>query len=288
VTDLQPRKFACPRWQGEDLAGKTIFLYPEQGFGDTIQFCRYIALVEERGGRVILEVQKPLHELMTSLAGDAQTVSTGDQLPDFDIHFPLLSLPLALGTRVESIPSTTPYLQAPIDALQHLNTQLGPRNRPRIGICWAGNPNYKGDLSRSIGLSPMLPLLARTDVHFFSLQKDLRKGDADVLRSNQQITVLGQEIETFSGTAAIIATMDLVISTDTSMVHLAGALGKPIWILLQYVPDWRWLLDGECSPWYPTARLFRQDETRSWDGVIARVQAALATALEDDPDLKVL
>jgi tetratricopeptide (TPR) repeat protein len=288
ATDLQPRKLACPRWQGEDLAGKTIFLYPEQGYGDTIQFCRYVALVAERGGRVILEVQKPLHELMASLTGAAQIVSTGDPLPDFDIHCPLLSLPLVLGTRLESIPSTTPYLQAPIHALQHLNRQLGPRNRPRIGICWAGNPDYKGDLSRSIGLRPMLPLLARTDVHFFSLQKDLRKGDADVLRGNQQIAILGQEIETFSGTAAIIAAMDLVISSDTSMVHLAGALGKPIWILLQFVPDWRWLLDGEDSPWYPAARLFRQDETRSWDGVIADVQTALATALERDPDLKAI
>jgi tetratricopeptide (TPR) repeat protein len=286
--DMKPRRFASPQWRGEDLAGKKVLLYAEQGYGDTIQLCRYVPLVAARGGCVILEVQEPLHELMTSLAGTAQIVSGGDPLPHFDVHCPLLSLPLAFRTRLESIPSATPYLRAPSHALQRWKTRLGPRDQLRIGICWAGSLSFKGDASRSIGLSPMLPLLARGDVQFFSLQKDLRAGDAEILRNNPHITLLGQEIETFSDTAAIISSMDLVISSDTSVVHLAGALGKSIWILLQLVPDWRWLLGSEDNPWYPAARLFRQDATRSWDGVIERVQTALAAVLTDNPDSKEL
>jgi tetratricopeptide (TPR) repeat protein len=272
----EKRNFARPQWTGQqDITSKTILLHAEQGFGDTIQFCRYVPRVVERAERVILEVPKSLHELMSTLAGVAEIVCRGDPLPDFDIHSPLLSLPLAFGTRLESIPSTTPYLQAPTHALQRWQMRLGPRDRLRIGICWAGNANFKGDLNRSIGLPPLLPLLANTDVQFFSLQKDLRAGDAEILRHNRHIIDLSQEIETFSDTAAIISSMDLVISSDTSVAHLAGALGKPVWILLQFVPDWRWLLDREDSPWYPTARLFRQDETRQWDNVIARVHVAL-------------
>ena len=270
------RGFTQPLWTGrENIADKAVLLHAEQGLGDTIQFCRYVPLVAARAARVILEVQRPLHELMSTLCGATQIVSRGDPLPDFDMHCPLLSLPLAFGTRFESIPSMTPYLHTPTHTLRHWTTRLGSPDRPRVGICWAGRPNFKGDLSRSIGVSPMLPLLANTDVQFFGLQKDVRAGDTEILRHNPQITHLGDEIETFSDTAAIISSMDLVISSDTSVVHLAGALGKPIWILLQYVPDWRWLLDREDSPWYPTARLFRQDETRDWDSVIARVRAAL-------------
>jgi len=270
------RGFTQPLWTGrENIADKAVLLHAEQGLGDTIQFCRYVPLVAARAARVILEVQRPLHELMSTLCGATQILSRGDPLPDFDMHCPLLSLPLAFGTRLESIPSTTPYLHTPTHTLRHWTTRLGSPDRPRVGVCWAGSPNFKGDLSRSIGLSPMLSLLAHTDAQFFGLQKDLRAGDAEILRHNPQITHLGDEIETFSDTAAVISSMDLVISSDTSVVHLAGALGKPIWILLQYVPDWRWLLDREDSPWYPTARLFRQDETRDWDSVIARVRAAL-------------
>jgi len=270
------RGFTQPLWTGrENIADKAVLLHAEQGLGDTIQFCRYVPLVAARAARVILEVQRPLHELMSTLCGATQIVSRGDPLPDFDMHCPLLSLPLAFGTRFESIPSMTPYLHTPTHTLRHWTTRLGSPDRPRVGICWAGRPNFKGDLSRSIGLSPMLPLLENTDVQFFGLQKDLRAGDTEILRHNPQITHLGDEIETFSDTAAVISSMDLVLSSDTSVAHLAGALGKPIWILLQCVPDWRWLLDREDSPWYPTARLFRQDETRDWDSVIARVRAAL-------------
>ncbi len=270
------RNFTQPLWLGAAaIEDKTILLHCEQGFGDTIQFCRYVPLVARRAGRVILEVQKPLHELMSALPGPAQIVSRGNPLPHFDVHCPLLSLPLAFGTRLESIPSATAYLQAPPHTLQHWKTRLGASDRLRIGICWAGNLNFKGDLSRSVGLTSMLPIFANPDVQFFSLQKDLRKGDGEILHNNRQIIHVGQELATFSDTAAIISLMDLVISSDTAIAHLAGALGKRTWVLLQFVPDWRWLLDRQDNPWYPTVRLFRQDNTRDWDHVVANVQAAL-------------
>jgi hypothetical protein len=204
------RTFSQPLWLGSDaIAGKTVLLHGVHGFGDTIQFCRYVPRVVEQGARAIFEVQEPLHELMGTLPGAAQIVSRGASLPDFDLHCPLLSLPLAFGTRLATIPSQTPYLRAS-------------------------------------------PQQGRSDfVHF------------------------GEELENYADTAALIANLDLVISVDTSVAHLAGALAKPVWILLPFMPDWRWLLDREDSPWYPTARLFRQDETRGWDTVMARVHAAL-------------
>jgi tetratricopeptide (TPR) repeat protein len=270
------RNFAQPQWIGSaDITDKTILLHAEQGFGDTIQFCRYVPLVAQRAARVIVEVQRPLHGLMCTLSGATQIVSRGDPLPDFDMHCPLFSLPLAFGTRLETIPSRVPYLTPSEAHLEKWKRRLPASGGARVGISWAGNPKFRTDFNRSIGLRLLLPLLAQTGVQFFGLQKDLREGDREILRQKPQIAHLGEEIESFDDTAAIISLMDLVISSDTSIVHLAGALGKPIWILLQLVPDWRWLLDREDSPWYPTARLFRQNETREWNDVIARVHAAL-------------
>ena len=270
------RNFAQPLWVGSnEITGKTILLHAEQGFGDTIQFCRYVPLVAQRAARVIVEVQRPLHGLMCTLPGATQIVSRGDPLPDFDMHCPLFSLPLAFGTRLETIPSRVPYLTPSGAHLEKWKQRLPASGGARVGISWAGNPKFRTDFNRSIGLRPLLPLLAQTDVQFFGLQKDLREGDREILRQRPQIVHLGDEIESFDDTAAIISLMDLVISSDTSIVHLAGALGKPVWILLQFVPDWRWLLDREDSPWYPTARLFRQDDTREWGNVIERVHAAL-------------
>jgi tetratricopeptide (TPR) repeat protein len=269
------RNFAQPQWTGQqDIAGKTILLHAEQGFGDTIQFCRYVPHVVERAGRVILEVPKPLRELMSTLPGVAQIVSKGDPLPDFDIHCPLLSLPLAIGTRLETIPSATPYLRASKSAVMDWNARLGPRSRPRIGLAWSGHPMHKNDHNRSIGLSTLLPRLG-LNATYVSLQKDVRVADTELLKERADILQFGDALGDFSDTAALISNLDLVISVDTSVAHLGGALAKPVWVLLPFVPDWRWLLDREDSPWYPTARLFRQDETRQWDNVIARVQAAL-------------
>jgi tetratricopeptide (TPR) repeat protein len=274
------RSFAQRLWLGaEPLAGKTILLHAEQGFGDTIQFCRYVPLVAERSGRVIVEVQKPLRELVSTLPGGAQVVSRGERLPAFDRHCPLLSLPLALGT----IPSAAPYLRASEQAAGDWAVRLGARTgastgdrtRPRIGIAWAGSAAHRNDHNRSIPLGALLSCLAGVDAGYVSLQPDLRGGDAAMLQARRDVLHFGDELKDFSDTAALIANLDLIISVDTSVAHLAGALAKPVWLLVPVIPDWRWLLDRDDSPWYPTARLFRQDDSRRWDGVLARVNAAL-------------
>jgi Tfp pilus assembly protein PilF len=264
-----------PLWLGKtDIAGKTIFLHSEQGYGDTIQFCRYVPMVAARGARVILEVQQPVRRLMTSLAGATQVIARGDPLPDFDTYCPLLSLPLAFGTQLETIPAAVPYLHAAPQDVAAWDARLGPRTRPRIGLAWSGLPTHKNDHNRSVRLSALLPLLG-ADATFVSLHKDIRAEDAEVLKQRSDLLFFGKEIGDFFDTAALISNLDLVISVDTSVVHLAGALAKPVWVLLPFMPDWRWLLDREDNPWYPTARLFRQDGTHAWDGVIARVHAAL-------------
>ena len=256
------------------IADKTILLHSEQGFGDTIQFCRYVPLVAARGARVILEVEEPLQGLLTGLAGTARVMAKGDLLPDFDLQCPLLSLPLAFGTQLETIPSAGAYLRAPDQALLKWGARLPSKRRPRIGIAWAGNAKHIRDRERSIDLRSLLPLLD-VDATFVSLQKEVRAADTATLKESADIIHFGHELEDFSDTAALISHLDLVISVDTAIAHLAGALGKPVWILLTHVPDWRWLLDRDDSPWYPTARLFRQSETREWDSVIMRVRDAL-------------
>jgi tetratricopeptide (TPR) repeat protein len=268
------RNFVQPLWTGSDnVRGKTILLHAEQGFGDAIQFCRYVPLVAERGARVILEVQRPLRELMTTLTNAAQIVSRGDPLPDFDMHCPLLSLPLAFGTRLETIP--TLYQRASPQTLVNWDARLASRkHRATIGLAWSGRPTHLNDHNRSIRLSSLLSFLD-INATFVSLQKDIRPEDATVLRNQSDLLHFGDELETFADTAALISTLDLVISVDTSVAHLAGALAKPVWVMLPFIADWRWLLDREDSPWYPTVRLFRQDETRAWDSVIARVHTAL-------------
>ena len=271
----EKRNFAQPLWLGSnDVAGKTILLHGEQGFGDVIQFCRYVPLVAERAARVILEVPGSLHELMGTLSGSAQIVSRGEPLPQFDLHCPLLSLPLAFGTRLESIPPAIPYLGATPSAVRSWNARLGPRKHFSVGLVWCGRPEHKNDHNRSLKLSTLLPLLD-CDASFISLQREVRPCDTAVLKDRTDLLHFGDELNNFSDTAALILNLDLVISVDTSVAHLAGALGKPVWILLPYVPDLRWLLDREDSPWYPTARLFRQNRTRTWDDVIIRVRDAL-------------
>ena len=272
---LAKRNFTQPLWRGEALNGQTILLHAEQGLGDAIQFSRYAPLVAARGGRVILEVHRQLHDLMTSVSGVTQVMSRDDALPNFDWHCPLLSLPLAFGTQLETIPSSTPYLSAPPQKAADLGIRLGVKNRCRVGIIWSGNPAHKRDQNRSVPLSAFLPILD-TDATFISLQKDVRPADAAVLGQRSDIVQFSDNLVDFSATAALMAQLDLIISVDTSTAHLAGALGHPVWILLPYLPDWRWLLDRDTSPWYPTARLFRQDETRAWEGVLVRVRQALS------------
>jgi tetratricopeptide (TPR) repeat protein len=276
---LSRRNFEQPLWRGgEGLDGKTMLLYSEQGFGDTIQFSRYVPLVAARGARVILEVDRPLQGLMNSVVGATEVISRGKALPGFDLQCPLLSLPLAFGTRLETIPSETPYLQVPEQVLKEWQARLGPATRPRIGLTWSGNAAHRNDRNRSISLRSLLPLLD-VGATFVSLQKEVRPEDAAVLKDRADILDFGDALRDFTDTAALISQLDLVISVDTSVAHLAGAMAKPVWLLLTYVPDWRWLLDREDSPWYPTARLFRQDETRTWDGVIKRANDALEKLL---------
>jgi tetratricopeptide (TPR) repeat protein len=277
------RGFKQPLWLGqEEIAGKTILLHAEQGFGDTLQFCRYVPLVAARDARVVLEVQKSLQELMGSLAGVAHIISKGDPLPDFDLQCPFLSLPLAFGTRLETIPSAVPYLRASPQALNNWEGRLGPRDRPRIGLVWSGNPMNTRDHNRSIGFSSFLSLLD-INATFISLQKDVSAADAVLLNDRSDLLHFGDELRSFADTAALIANLDLVITVETSVAHLAGALAKPVWVLLPFIPDWRWHLDRDDSPWYPTARLFRQDATRAWDNVIARVHDALHDFVQSRP-----
>jgi len=278
--DMAParRDFPQPMWLGEDIAGKTILLHGEQGFGDAIHFCRYAPLVAARGARVILEVRKPLARLMASLAGPSAIVASGEALPAFELHCPLLSLPLAMGTRLDTIPARVPYLGVPVEKAAEwgarLESRLGAKARPRIGLAWSGSAHHELDRQRSIGLRHFARLL-EIDATFISLHKDVAADDARVLAERSEIIHFGEALDDYTDTAALISQLDLVVSVDTSVVHLAGALAKPVWVLVTYVPDWRWLLEREDSPWYPTARLFRQSAAREWDSVITRVHDEL-------------
>jgi tetratricopeptide (TPR) repeat protein len=284
-TDLRvaKRHFVEALWLGaEDIVGKTILLHAEQGFGDTLQFCRYVPMVAALGARVILEVPKELHELMRSLPCTAQLVSHGHPLPAFDMHCPLLSLPLAFETRLETIPARIPYSSAPENKRSVWCDRLGQHDRLRVGLVWAGHPrkhqlaNNRGDRHRSIGFDQLAPVLHIDGCEFYSLQKG---GDAVAQLRNSalrgRVIDCTDDLQDFADTAALIENLDLVIAVDTAVAHLVGALGKPFWLLNRYDTCWRWLLDRDDSPWYPTARLFRQDATRTWDDAIARVQVAL-------------
>jgi tetratricopeptide (TPR) repeat protein len=268
------RNFVQSMWTGEKIAGKTFLLHAEQGLGDTIQFCRYAPLVAERGARVILRVQAVLRDLMSTLPGVVQISCKGEPIPSFDLHCALLSLPLAFLTKLDTIPSAVPYLHVPSQAVVDWDARLGRRGRPRIGLVWSGSPSNKSDHKRSMRLTSLLSLLD-IDASFVSLQYNVRPEDLDVLKIRRDLYHFGDELKGFSEPAALISKLDLVISVDTSVGHLAGALAKPVWVMLPFLPDWRWLLDREDSPWYPTARLFRQDKSRAWDNVIERVRAAL-------------
>ena len=271
------RNFQQPRWTGrDDLTGKSVLLYAEQGFGDTIQFCRYVPLVQARGAHVILEVQPQLRELLEAAFEQATVIVKGDPLPNFDLHCPLLSLPLAFETRLNTIPSNATYLRVPSPSILDQT-----RDRLRIGLVWSGSVSNINGSNRSMSLTTLLPLL-KLKATFVSLQKDVRAEDAEVLRAHSELLHVGDELFDFADTAEKIAGLDLVISIDTSVAHLAGAMGKPVWVLLPFVPDWRWLLDCEDTPWYPTARLFRQDDSRTWGGVVTGVAAALQAVIAHD------
>jgi tetratricopeptide (TPR) repeat protein len=272
------RGFAAPLWLGQEaLAGKTILLHSEQGFGDTLQFVRYVPLVERLGAKVVLEIQPPLKAIVAGLRGAARVLARGESLPHFDLHCPLMSLPLAFGTELEGIPADIPYLAVPAERIAKWRDRLGEKHHPRIGIAWAGSAVHENDGARSLSLERFAALLSAPGVEFVSLQKELNAADAAALRALTGVQPLGEELTDFADTAAVIAQLDLVVSVDTSVVHLAGALGRPVWVLLPFSPDFRWLLEREDSPWYPTARLFRQPRYGDWDSVLARARNELTS-----------
>jgi tetratricopeptide (TPR) repeat protein len=266
-----------PMWLGEsDIAGQTILVCAEEGFGDTLQFVRYIPMLAARGSRVVLIVQDALCSLLSGMAGAAQCLPRStSQLPAFDLHCPISSLPLAFRTRLGTIPATTPYLPMPAsDRMRAWEERLGAHDRLRVGLVWSGNPNHGNDHNRSIQFQ-MLARILDVDVTFISLQKDARAEDKASLAPTGIID-LTAHLTDFAETAALISCLDLVISVDTSVAHLAGALACPTWILLPYTPDYRWLLDRDDSPWYPSVRLFRQDAARDYASVVEKVHEELS------------
>jgi tetratricopeptide (TPR) repeat protein len=271
----EPRVFRQPLWLGgESLNGKRILIYGEQGLGDTLQFCRYVKLVADLGAEVILEVQAPLVNLCKDLGGVSRIISAGSLLPDFDYQCPLMSLPLALGTTLQSIPANTPYLDADAGKVGEWRSRLGARSRPRIGLVWTGNAIQGNDRNRSIPVAEVIALLPR-EFDYVCLQREIRPAERDALAANPWIRTVEAQLEDFSDTAALAATTDLVISVCTSAVHLAGALGLKVWALLAFDADWRWLLHRNDSPWYPTMTLYRQATPGDWRGVFERVAADL-------------
>ncbi|HEY1982371.1 MAG TPA: tetratricopeptide repeat protein [Xanthobacteraceae bacterium] len=262
-------------WLGEyPLARKTILLHAEQGLGDTIQFARYVPQLVAAGATVVLEVPAELKPLMAVFGGAGTIIARGETPPPFDVHCPLGSLPLALGTELATVPAPIPYLAA--DPTRHAkwSARIEGLRRPRVAIAWSGNASHDNDRNRSIAFGRLTPLFD-APAAFVSVQRDLRNSDAAALAGENRVTNIGSELDDFSDTAAVLALCDLVIAVDTAVVHLAGAMGRPVWVLVPFAPDWRWGLTGETTPWYPTARLFRQTSPGYWDSVIARAAAEL-------------
>ncbi|MFZ1083325.1 MAG: tetratricopeptide repeat protein [Terracidiphilus sp.] len=277
-----PRTFAQPRWQGEMLSGQRILLHAEQGLGDTIQFSRYVSMVAARGGQVILQVQQPTLRLMQSLAavrsGVAVAALLGSMPSEFDFECPLMSLPAVFRTTPETVPWPGAYLG--IDPIlvaeksiqfSFLRSQDLPRAQLRIGLAWAGNPNYKADRQRSIKLSTLMPLLRTPGLTWIALQKGPPAEELATLPADVHVQDGSSRDRDLAETAAQISSLDLVITSDTCIAHLAGAMAKPVWILLPHLADWRWMRQTETTPWYPTARLFRQSAPGDWAGVLKRV-----------------
>ena len=271
-----PRRFDRPRWHGEPLRGRSILLQAEQGLGDTIQFCRYATLVAARGGVPILQVQAPVARLVGFLplvrAGLAQVARLDENPPAFDLECPLLSLPVVFGATPETVPWPGAYLGTDPALVEEKRSQfpsIAPG--PRIGIAWAGNPAYKTDAQRSTRLSTLLPLLENREITWISLQKGVPAEQLKSLPAGVHLADGCRFDRDLAETAALIATLDMVITTDTSIAHLAGAMGKPVWILLPHRADWRWMEGTNTTPWYPTARLFRQSSPGDWAGLIALV-----------------
>jgi tetratricopeptide (TPR) repeat protein len=268
-----------PQWQGDDIASKTILLHSEQGFGDTIQFLRYVPLVAERARHVVLEIPRPLVRMAASLPIDNITIVPNNRPPPrTDVHCPLLGLPRIFGTRVDNIPGRVPYLMPRRPLVERWARMLGADSRLKVGLAWAGNPEHKGNRSRSLTLGQLAPLFGAAGVAWYSIQVGPPANHVKRLPQGT-LTDLSPQLTDFAETAGAILNLDLLIAVDTSVAHLAGALARPVWIMLAFSPDWRWLLARDDSPWYPSVRLYRQPVPGDWDSVIARVTRDLAERL---------
>jgi tetratricopeptide (TPR) repeat protein len=269
--------YDAPKWHRDlPLAGKTLLVYAEQGLGDTIQFIRYIPLLQAKGAMFVLRVQSSLKALLTGQFKETVVVAGDDPLPPHDFQCPLMSLPGELGTRLDSIPANVPYLKAPPEKLDTWRKVFAKAPGPKIGLVWSGNAKHQFDHNRSAPVSVFAEMTKGIPAHFFAIQKEIRKTDLDELPQAPWINDLSRKIQGFEDTAAIVAALDVVITVDTSVAHLAGALGAKTWLLLGFAPDWRWLLGRSGSPWYPSVQIFRQPALGDWDSVIAAVRKQLA------------
>jgi len=275
-----------PTWQGEDLSGRHLLVFSEQGLGDVIQFARYLPLLAKHKCKITFLVPAKLVLLLRSSIHSVEVIDALNTVQGIDFQVALMSLPYWLNTEVDSIPNKIPYLRAEPKLEERWKTLLSNTSKPgigrggfKVGIAWSGSAAHKNDQNRSIPLSSWLPVLD-IPITFVSLQKDVRSDDAEFLKARKDILRFDDELKDFAETAGLVSQLDLVISVDTSVTHLAGALGRPVWLLLPFVPDWRWLLDREDSPWYPTLRLFRQPQREDWTSVFAKIDHALRRLLD--------
>lgn len=274
-TVMISRHVQSPRWEGQPIKGKTLLIHDEQGYGDTFQFLRMVAWARERSGaRVILEVNADSHALAKRCAGYDDIITRGTIPPAFDFHCELMSLPLAMGLQLSELPGSTGYLSADPARVDKWRTRLASLPRPLVGLVWAGRPTHTNDARRSLALSDLAPL-AQEGITFLALQKGPAATQAAAPPAGMSLVSLNDEIQDFDDTAAILTLLDVLVSVDSSPVHLAGALGCPAWVMLPFVPDWRWLLKREDTPWYPSVRLFRQPERGAWGPLLQSVSAAL-------------
>jgi Flp pilus assembly protein TadD len=266
-----------PAWTGEPLDGRPILVIAEQGLGDTLQFIRYVALIERRGGLVTVACRKPLELILAGCRGVRRVVSDKAILSEFACYVPLLSLPRIFGTSVETVPAEVPYLTAPQEPTTHWRDELGSIAEFKIGVAWQGNPDHSKDRERSFRVSHLEPLSLVPGVSLFSIQKGFGSEQLDEIDGRFPVISLGSRLDDLIDTAAVLNNLDLLVCPDTSLAHLGGALGIPVWLALPFACDWRWLRERGDSPWYPTMRLFRQQRWGDWGGVFARIADELAT-----------
>ncbi len=271
------RRLPAPRWRGDEpFAGRTILLHAEQGLGDTLQFVRYVPMVAALGATVLLEVQPALRTLLAGYPGAAAVLAHGEALPAFDYECPLLSLPLAFGTELATAPAATPYVHPPAAHASRWRDWAARILPPRVGVVWAGNPGHPNDANRSIPLELFRTVLADfAAARFVCLQKEIAERDAAAMRACQNLLLRAPELVDFADTAGLVAQLDLVIAVDSAVAHLAGAMGRPVWLLVPFSPDWRWLLGRTDSPWYSATRLFRQPRLGDWQTVLTNVRSEL-------------